>query len=220
MEEEEDGSQSVAFLIHQLPWRSDMLTELFLSLDHKHGKKQSKKSTQMTLRRYKGEDSTRPVPHGVPTWCIKESYLKELQWVLVQDKLYCSSTVLAIYHSTLINVFWFILIMTWFMWKIHIYPHGNDDVFWEINWKVNIEFLLRFFKFLPAESWGLLWVCRDFLTWKYQHDQNSIVKNYAVSLDLFWVVYVIFPAIRKLGNLCGIPIFPMWLTRFQQLEIQ
>ena len=79
VEEEEDGSQSVAFLIRQLPWRSDVVTELFLNLDHKFCKKQSKKSTQMTLRRYKGEDSTRPVPNGVPTWCIKESYLKELQ---------------------------------------------------------------------------------------------------------------------------------------------
>ena len=77
--EEVDGSKSVAFLIRQLPWRSDMVTELFLNLDHKYCKKQSKKSTQMTLRRYKGKDSTRPVPSGIPTWCIKEGYLKDLQ---------------------------------------------------------------------------------------------------------------------------------------------
>ena len=69
-EEEEDGSKCVSFTIHLLPWRSDKLTDLFLSLDQKHTKKQSKKSTQMTLKRYQGVESIRPVPTGVPTWCI------------------------------------------------------------------------------------------------------------------------------------------------------
>ena len=42
-DEEEDGSKSVSFTIRPLPWRSDKVTELFLSLDQKHTKKQSKK---------------------------------------------------------------------------------------------------------------------------------------------------------------------------------
>jgi hypothetical protein len=78
-EEEEDGSKSVSFTIRPLPWRNERITELFLGLDQKHTKKQSKKSTQMTLKRYQGENSTRPVPTGVPTWCIKDTYLNRLQ---------------------------------------------------------------------------------------------------------------------------------------------
>ena len=38
--EEEDGSKCASFTIHPLPWRSDKLTDLFLSLDQKHTKKQ------------------------------------------------------------------------------------------------------------------------------------------------------------------------------------
>ena len=78
-DEEEDGSKSVLFIIRPLPWRSDKVTELFLSLDQKYTKKQSKKSTQMTLKRYQGDDSTRSVPTNVPAWCIKDSYLNQLQ---------------------------------------------------------------------------------------------------------------------------------------------
>ena len=76
---EEDDSKSVSFTVRPLPWRNDKMTELFLSLDQKHTKKQSKKITQMTLKHYMGEESTRPVPTGVPTWCIKDTYLNRLQ---------------------------------------------------------------------------------------------------------------------------------------------
>ena len=74
-EEEEDGSTSISFTIRPLPWCHDRITELFLSLDHKHCKKQSKKSTQMTLKHFHGDNSTLPVPTGVPAWCIKDTYL-------------------------------------------------------------------------------------------------------------------------------------------------
>ena len=46
--EEDNGSKSVSFLIHPLPWRHDKITDLFLNLDRKHSKKHSKKS-QITL---------------------------------------------------------------------------------------------------------------------------------------------------------------------------
>ena len=78
-EEEEDGSKSVSFTIHPLPWCSDKLTDLFLSLDQKHTKKQSKKNTQMTFKCYQGDESIRPVPTGVPMWCIEDAYLNQLQ---------------------------------------------------------------------------------------------------------------------------------------------
>ena len=78
-EEEEDGSTSISFTVRPLPWRHDRVTELFLSLDHKHSKKQLKKSTQMTLKHFQGDNSTRPVSTDVPAWCIKDTYLNCLE---------------------------------------------------------------------------------------------------------------------------------------------
>lgn len=76
IEEEDDGSKTVSFVIYQIPWHYDKITELFLSLDHKHTKKQSVKSTQMTPRQLQGNDSNREIPDEIPSWCVKERYLK------------------------------------------------------------------------------------------------------------------------------------------------
>ena len=59
------------FVVRPLPWRSEKCESFFLSLDHKHAKGQSKKSSLMTYQRTKGLPSDRPKPDGVPVWAVK-----------------------------------------------------------------------------------------------------------------------------------------------------
>ena len=69
-ESEDDGS----FTIRPLPWRSEKATSFLLGMDHKHQKRQSRKSLVMTFQRNEGtlpSDRPKPIDGSVPAWAVK-----------------------------------------------------------------------------------------------------------------------------------------------------
>ena len=68
--DDDDGVTSM-FIKHPLLWRSDKVSSLFKSLDHKVCKGQSKRSQEMTQERVVGLSSQRLRPTGVPDWAFK-----------------------------------------------------------------------------------------------------------------------------------------------------
>ena len=67
---EDDGVTNM-FIKHPLPWRSDKVSSLFKSLDHKAQKGLSKRSKQMTQDRVVGLASQRVKPVDIPEWAFK-----------------------------------------------------------------------------------------------------------------------------------------------------
>lgn len=62
------------FEVRPLPWRDRNVSALFVALDRKKKKKQTKKSKQMTVERKEGLPSDRPIPSMdfVPQWAVKQ----------------------------------------------------------------------------------------------------------------------------------------------------
>lgn len=69
--EDEDSEGGHAFRVRPLPWRSEKVTSFYIQLDKKFSKKQSRRSSIMTLKRHIGLVSDRPQPYDLPNWMVK-----------------------------------------------------------------------------------------------------------------------------------------------------
>ena len=71
-EESEADENGPVFVVRPLIWQADKVSEFLMNLDRKYTKHQSRKSSQMTVKRNKGVPSDREKPtQGVPEWALK-----------------------------------------------------------------------------------------------------------------------------------------------------
>ena len=71
---DEEDEEKASFTKRPIPWRSEKVTSLFLSLDRKFNKTLTKRSIQMTQSRKTGLPSDRPKPDlndlDLPDWAL------------------------------------------------------------------------------------------------------------------------------------------------------
>ena len=71
-DESDNEENQAVFVVKELPWRSDKVTAFFEKLDGVRRSRKTEQASRQTKRRVrKGVMSSRPPPHGFPTWAVK-----------------------------------------------------------------------------------------------------------------------------------------------------
>ena len=97
-----------------LPWRSQELNNLFLKLDRKANRKQSPRSSSMTIDRRDGSPSERKAPDDAPEFALlwgNESYSKALEKLPCYSwrsylQIRVTANITALYPSQPMVLFW------------------------------------------------------------------------------------------------------------------